>query len=292
MSNIFIKKGDLVVFDDKHKIYCGDSTEIDSFRFIDKKAVLTLTSPPYNVGKNNYGNGGIGGQKYQSKKDDMFTDEDYLTLLNKSLTNGMENSEYVFFNVGHTSGNKQSLLEFLYNNRYYYVDTIIWAKDTTLPAIEPNVLNSDFEYIFVFKKDNYENHNNTRKIKIGHDFRGTQSNVLKMPRNTRNEYAKIHSALMPLHLVEYIIKTFSQKEDAILDTFSGLGSTFVGCLLNDRTYYGVELEPFYVQETIKRFLEYDMGSRNIYIIRNGKRIEFNEFKDYVLEKHTSIFDFS
>lgn len=286
MNKVFIQKGDLVIFDDKHKIYVGDSMDVQSYDFIDKKATLTLTSPPYNVGKNNYDNENT--KKYLERDSDIKSDENYHELLSKSLQNGILNSEYVFYNIQHLSGNKKSLIEWLYDFRFNLVDTMIWRKTTTNPVIEPNILNSDFEYIYIYSdKDNAK----TKHIKVGSDFRGTISNVIEMPRNHGNEYAKIHSALMPLHLVDYIIETFTNEGNYVLDMFSGLGTTFIGCLKSNRTYYGIEIEPLYVQETIKRFLEYDMGDRNIYIIRNGKKIPFSEFKDYVLGKRYNIFDF-
>lgn len=283
-NKIFIKRGDIVVFNDKHKIYCGDSTKKESYNHMTKKATMTLTSPPYNVGKNNYDYDNT--KKYLERDSDIKSDTQYHELLSQSLLGGLNNSEYVFYNIQHLAGNKQSLIEWLNDFRFNLVDTMIWRKTTTNPVIEPNILNSDFEYVYVFSKEA-----KTKHIKIGQDFRGTISNVIEMPRNTRNEYAKIHSALMPLHLVEYILETFTNKGDYVLDMFSGLGTTFIGCLLLDRVYYGIELEPLYVQETIKRFLEYDMGNRNIYIIRDNEKIHFDKFSDYVLEQHTNIFDF-
>lgn len=147
----YIEKGDLIVFDDKHYLYCGDSTDEKSYEHIKEQATLTLTSPPYNVGKNNYGsNSKCEGQKYLSKSDDIMTDEQYLNLMSKALDNSMKKSKYVFWNIAHTSGNKISLIDFNYKYKLNYVDTMIWAKRVSLPAIEPNVMNSDYEYIYIY----------------------------------------------------------------------------------------------------------------------------------------------
>ena len=209
-----------------------------------------------------------------------------MNWINKSLNNALEKSKYVFYNIQHVSGNKVSLIEWLYMNKEKYVDTIIWKKTTSMPSLEPNVLNSDFEYIYIYTNIK----NNGKHRRIGQDFRGTISNVLECNRNTKNEYAKIHSALMPIELCDKIINTFTLENDIVLDCFSGLGTNLISCKLNNRIYRGIELSPLYCQETIKRYLEYDMGDRNIKIIRDNKIIYFDEFKDYILDDEISIFD--
>lgn len=90
---LFIKLGDIVVFDDKHKIYCGDSTKKESYTHMTKKATMTLTSPPYNVGKNNYDNDNT--KKYLERESDIKSDTQYYKLLSQSLLGGINNSEYV-----------------------------------------------------------------------------------------------------------------------------------------------------------------------------------------------------
>lgn len=288
MNNVFIKKGDIIVFDDKHKIYCGDSTLKESYDFMgDEIASMCFTSPPYNCGANNYGaNAKQEEKKYVSKSDDLLNDEQYLDLIKNSLKNSLEHSKYVFYNIAHLSGNKISLIDFLYCFKEKFVDTMIWKKTTTMPGIEPNILNSDFEYIYIYTNIL----NNGKHIRIGKDFKGTISNVVELPRNTKNEYAKIHRALMPLQLCDYMITNFTNENDIVLDCFSGLATNMISCIKNNRIYRGIELSPFYCQETIKRFLEYDMGKRNIKIIRDNKEIQFSEFKDYVLDNQLSIFD--
>ena len=146
----YIQKGDLIIFDNKHCLVCGDSTDEKSYQYLKEMATMTLTSPPYNVGKNNYGSDLGRSQKYLTKQDDIMTDENYLNLLSKVLENTLKRSNYVFWNITHTSGNKISLIDFNYKFKQNYVDTMIWAKKVSLPAIEPNVMNSDYEYIYIY----------------------------------------------------------------------------------------------------------------------------------------------
>lgn len=284
-DNIFVQKGDIIVFDNKHKIFCGDCTRKESYSFMQEKATLCFTSPPYNVGKNNYGSTAKAKtQKYISKESDIKDEEEYLEMINNAFKNALEKSEYVFFNVAHGSGNKKSLIDFMYENKDYFVDTIIWVKNTTLPVIEPNVLNNDFEYIYIFTN----NKDNGKHIKIGQEFRGNISNVIKCDRNSKNKYGDIHKALFPLKLCDEIINKFTNENDIVLDCFSGLGTNLISCIKNNRIYRGIELEPLYCQETINRYLEYKMEDYDIKIVRDGKVIPFSEFKDKIIREY-SIF---
>lgn len=284
----YIQPNDLIIFDDKHYLFCGDSTDEKSFAYLKEKASLTLTSPPYNAGGGNYGDTAkCQAQKYLSKSDDLMSDEDYSDLLSKVLENVLNHSKYVFWNIAHTSGNKISLIDFNYKYKNKYVDTIIWAKKTTLPAIEPNVMNSDFEYIYIYT--NIED--NGKHIRIGKDFRGSVSNVILEDRNMQNEYSNIHKALMPIKLADKIIKTFTNENDLVIDPFGGLGTTLMSCIKNNRKCYSVELQPLYCEKTIERYLDFVVGKPNIKIIRNGETIPYEQVREMCKKDQFNLFDF-
>lgn len=145
----YILPNDLIIFDDKQFLFCGDSTKETSYSNLKEQATMTLTSPPYNVGANNYGSDLGRSQKYLTKSDDIKSDADYLDLMSNVLEHCLDKSKYVFWNIAHTAGNKISLIDFNHKYKTKYVDTMIWVKKTSLPAIEPNVLNSDYEYIYI-----------------------------------------------------------------------------------------------------------------------------------------------
>lgn len=166
MDNIFIKQNDIIIFDDKHKLFCGDSTKIESYDFMENEiATMCFTSPPYNVSANKYGSNLCSVQKYINDSQDIriktskyygdndsMTDDDYLKLLLDSSNNSLQKSKYLFLNIAHTSDNLISLIDFQYKMKDKYVDTIIWDKIVSLPVIQKNVLNADFEYIYIIKK--------------------------------------------------------------------------------------------------------------------------------------------
>ena len=55
-----------------------------------------------------------------------------------------------------------------------------------------------------------------------------------------NAHSKIHPAQKPVSMLEYLIKTFSNSGDIILDSCIGVGSTGVACLNLGRKFIGIE----------------------------------------------------
>ena len=58
-----------------------------------------------------------------------------------------------------------------------------------------------------------------------------------------NRKGKLHSTQKPVDLLEYLIKTYTNEGDVILDSCMGSGSTGVACLNTSRDFIGIELSP-------------------------------------------------
>ena len=54
-----------------------------------------------------------------------------------------------------------------------------------------------------------------------------------------------HPTQKPVDLLEYLIKTYSNKNDLVLDNCMGSGSTCVACKNTNRRYIGIEKEEKY-----------------------------------------------
>lgn len=85
------------------------------------------------------------------------------------------------------------------------------------------------------------------------------SNVINV-NNVSNQYKdkQKHPASFPVKLVDFFIKTFSNKDDLILDPFMGSGTVGISCIKNNRRFIGIEnnLEYFdLANERIKKFRE-------------------------------------
>ena len=59
------------------------------------------------------------------------------------------------------------------------------------------------------------------------------------------EYDTIHETQKPVKLIEYLIKTYSNEKETVLDNTMGSGSTGIGCINTNRKFIGIELNDLY-----------------------------------------------
>ena len=109
------------------------------------------------------------------------------------------------------------------------------------------VMNSQFEFIFIFSKENPSRAVGTR------DFRGDVSNVNNMNAQYKNEYSAVHAATFSVEFASYYITTFSNKGESILDLFGGTGTTMIAAEQLGRKCYMMELDPHYCDVIIARW---------------------------------------
>jgi site-specific DNA-methyltransferase (adenine-specific) len=82
------------------------------------------------------------------------------------------------------------------------------------------------------KMSNYETINNGQRY---------PRNIIKFNRDKN----KIHPTQKPVSLIEYLIKTFSNENDTVLDFTMGSGTTGVACKNVNRNFIGIELDEKY-----------------------------------------------
>ena len=63
---------------------------------------------------------------------------------------------------------------------------------------------------------------------------------------------KLHPTQKPVKLFEYLIKTYSNEGDLILDNCMGSGTTAIACIKNNRKFIGIEKEQKYIDTANKR----------------------------------------
>ena len=59
------------------------------------------------------------------------------------------------------------------------------------------------------------------------------------------EYDTIHETQKPVKLIEYLIKTYSNENDIVLDNTMGSGTTGIGCINTNRKFIGIEKNEIY-----------------------------------------------
>lgn len=67
--------------------------------------------------------------------------------------------------------------------------------------------------------------------------------------------AEFHPTQKPVELLEYLIKTYTNEGDTVLDFTMGSGSTGVACLNTNRNFIGIELDNKYYEIAKSRLKE-------------------------------------
>lgn len=223
----------------RHRLMCGDSTKQEDVEKLmgDKKADLYLTDPPYNV---NY----TDGQENERKilNDHFDTDEEcgeklwLPTFINAKEASNDCCSVYCFMPQG---GTHMMMMMMMSKAGWQVKHELIWLKQSiVLNRADYNYQHEPFLYGW----------NKTHKFYGKGKFKNTS--VWQIDRPTKS---KEHPTMKPVELFAEILNNATKKDDIVLDTFCGSGTSFIACEQLDRICYGMELEPKYVDVIINRW---------------------------------------
>lgn len=70
-----------------------------------------------------------------------------------------------------------------------------------------------------------------------------------------NDSKPVHPTQKPVALMEYLIRTYTNEGDTVLDNCMGSGTTGVACVNTGRSFIGMELDPTYFEVARKRILD-------------------------------------
>jgi len=157
----------------------------------------------------------------------------------------------------------------------------VWEKDNGTNA--PNVNLQPFrvhEYIFIFGKGRVTNGNRTpmkyypqktkgkpykqKSGRMSENWKGGLNNIitdnkdgLRHPKTIQkfNRDRGYHPTQKPVALLEYLIKTYTNEGETVLDNCMGSGSTGVACINTNRNFIGYELDEKYFEIAEKRLNE-------------------------------------
>lgn len=231
-----------------HRLICGDSTSVDN---IDKltngqKLDIVITSPPYGAGasaklRDHYVPGRQALESfYIEHKDDP---QEWGDLIRSAFDVMKIYSVAQFINLQMLADNKTDLIGFVNDNANDLCDIMIWNKGRAAPQMQDNILNNQYEFIFIFG-------NSKRTVPFG-DFHGNISNVIDIHPGA-NQYSNIHKAVYPAELPARIMQIAS-KSKTVLDPFGGTGTTMIACEQLNRRCFMCELDPKYVDVIIDRW---------------------------------------
>lgn len=249
--------------DENFTLYNCDNLEF--MRGKEKIADLTVTSPPYNIGK-----------EYESH----LTLEDYIDWCEKWM-NGIweftKDSGTFWLNVGYTPmhvGGKAVPLPYLLWNLsdFYLIQEVVWrygagvaGKKFFSPRNEKFLWYVKNKDSYTFNLDEvrdpnvkYPNQYKNGKLKVN-PLGKNPGDVWDFPKVTsgRNRSSKErtpHPAQFPEAVIDRVIKASSVRNDVVFDPFMGSGTTAVVALRNSRKIIGCEIKEEYCEISVNRYL--------------------------------------
>lgn len=147
-----------------------------------------------------------------------------------------------------------------YRPMKYYEEICIFgnAKATYNPVMKKRIGIGKACYNY----DHYcgsNNHINLDKQKRRYDPDFVQPSDILEFNVVPNRRGKLHPTQKPVELLEYLIKTYSNEGDIVLDNCMGSGSTGVACVNTNRNFIGIELDEKYFEIAQKR-LNYETNN--------------------------------
>ncbi len=101
------------------------------------------------------------------------------------------------------------------------------------------------------------NHIALDKIKKKYDPNFVQPSDILEFNVVPNRKGKLHPTEKPVELLEWLVKTYSNENDWVLDNCMGSGSTGVACKELNRNFIGIELDQKYFKIAENRIRTYN-----------------------------------
>jgi site-specific DNA-methyltransferase (adenine-specific) len=140
-----------------------------------------------------------------------------------------------------------------YRPMKYYEEIVIFgnAKAKYNPVMKPRVGVGKACYNYNHYCGN-NNHIKLNKVKKQYDPDFVQPSDVIEFNVVPNRNGKLHPTQKPVELLEYLIKTYSNEGDIILDNCIGVGSTALAAINTNRKYIGYELDKTFYDKCITR----------------------------------------
>lgn len=244
------------------QIYCGDSLK-ELAKVPDESFSLTITSPPYNIGK-----------EYET----VIEHEQYLDWCEswiKDVYRCTVPMGAFWLNVGYFEWpGRAKALPIAYclwqRTPFFLIQEVIWhygagvtTKRMLCPRNEKMLFYAKNPTQYTFNLDairdpdvKYPTQKKNGKFKCN-PLGKNPGDVWYIPKvtsgmNRASKERTPHPAQFPIALIDRVVKVSSNEGDLVLDPFLGSGTTAVACLQNRRRFIGFELKESYCQIAVDR----------------------------------------
>lgn len=105
------------------------------------------------------------------------------------------------------------------------------------------------------KADDYEGRAYSKVTHRGDNYNDDYYPTSIIEMSNADQRNKVHPTQKPVALMEYLIKTYTNEGDTVLDFTMGSGTTGVACANTNRNFIGIELDENYFEIAHKRISE-------------------------------------
>jgi DNA modification methylase len=251
--------GDLWILG-SHRILCGNSLEASAYTLLcgKSRAAMVFADPPYNVRIE--GNvSGLGAVRHHnfimaSGEMDPLEFTAFLSRTFKLLAQYSSDGSIHFICM-----DWRHMAELLSAGREAYDElknVCVWVKNNGGMG---SFYRSRHELVFVFKHGSAAHRNNVQLGQFGRNRTNVWEYPCISPFNNSGEEGNllaIHPTVKPVAMVADAIMDASARGEIVLDSFLGSGTTVIAAERTGRRCYGLELDPTYVDTSVRRWQAY------------------------------------
>lgn len=254
----------------RHRVVCGDSTEIDNYKrlFGSSMADMVFTDPPYGVAigdKNKFLNSfQKAGGNLRDIENDTQTPSELQTVLIKCFKNLLEyaHDHCSFYVTAPQGGELGMMMMMMMMSGIPARHVLMWHKNS--PTFSMGRLDYDYQHepiLYAWKKK--------------HVFYGNGSQKRSVWSYDKPRKCDLHPTMKPVELIENAILNSSKSGDVVADIFLGSGSTLIASEKTQRICRGMELESHYCDVIARRYFEWcKANNMETKIKLNGKDYKF------------------
>lgn len=238
----------------EHFLFCGDALKAQSYDELlqGKKAQMVFVDPPFNVpivghvsgrGKSQHREFAMAAGEMSDDEFTNFLDSVFQNLVRRSIDGSIHFICMDWRHIRETvNAAAKSYAEFK--------NLCVWSKNNGGMG---SLYRSQHELVFVYKNGEAKHINNVELGRFGRNRTNIWQYAGASSFGEGRDGNEAHPTVKPLNMVADAILDCSNRGGIILDVFAGSGTTLLASEQTGRRGYGIELDPQYVDLTLRRF---------------------------------------
>jgi DNA modification methylase len=237
----------------KHRLMCGSSLEPECWvRLMNgKTGHMVLTDAPFNVRVNGHVSGSNRFEEFAMASGEMSPAEftEFNATYLRNMTAHLKDGAIMMAFMDH--GHLHELMSATRQVGLKHINLCVWKKSNGGMG---SLWRSQHELVLVVK---YGTAPHTNTVELGKHGR-YRTNIWEVPGAnsfgaTRDQDLADHPTVKPTKLLTEAIRDVTRQGEIVLDAFAGSGSIFLACERAKRIGYAIEIEPGYIDVSIRRW---------------------------------------